>query len=275
MVERARFELSELTFDAKNFDKVIAQLKESIATAKEKAIKEQAMYRLAWAYLSKGEPDAAAKGFIDFVTEFPESERVASAYYQAGECRMKTKEYEAALEHFAAALKSKDPKEVRESALLRQGEAQGLVRKWEESAATYEQFQKTYPASKWIQHARLGAGWARENQKQYPQAIAEYRKVLAGKGTDEITARSQFQFGECLFALGKRDEAIQELMRVDVTYKFKEWSARALLEIGRVLEAKGENSAAVAQFKEVIKRFPDHGAAAVAKERLDALRSSM
>jgi TolA-binding protein len=275
MVERARFELSELTFDAKNFDKVIAQLKESIATAKEKAIKEQAMYRLAWAYLSKGDPDAAAKGFIDFVTEFPESERVASAYYQAGECRMKTKEYEAALEHFAAALKSKDPKEVRESALLRQGEAQGLVKKWEESAATYEQFQRTYPASKWIQHARFGAGWARENQKQYPQAIAEYRKVLAGKGADEITARSQFQFGECLFALGKRDEAIQELMRVDVTYKFKEWSARALLEIGRVLEAKGENSAAVAQFKEVIKRFPDHGAAVVAKERLDALRSSM
>ena len=268
LAERARFELSD-------YDAVIKQLKATLATAKEKIVKEQALYRLAWAYLGKHDPEAAVRQFEAFVTAFPESDLSASAYYQAGECRMKLKEFETARGHFAAALQAKNPQEVAEAALLRLGEAQGLVRKWADSAATYEQFQRTYPASKWLSQARLGAGWAYENNKQYPQALGEYGKVLAGKGTDEIAARCQFQIGECRFAQGQLGEAIQELMRVEVTYPFKEWSARALLEIGRVLEAKGDKPAAVRQFQEVIKKFPDHAAAAAAKERLDALRSAM
>ena len=275
LVERARFELSELTFDAKDFDKVLAQLKESIATAKDPAVREQSQHRLAWAYLSKNDPEAAARQFEIFVTAFPESALVASAYYQAGECRMKIKEFEVARGHFAAALKAKNPGEIAEAALLRLGEAQGLVKKWADSAATYELFQRTYPTSKWLLQARLGAGWAYENNKQYPQAQGEYGKVLAVKGTDEITARCQFQIGECLFAQGKLDEAIQEFTRVEVSYPFPEWSARALLEIGRVLEAKGNKPAAAAQFKEIIRKYPAVKAAAAAKERLDALRAEM
>ena len=275
LAERARFELSELTFDAKDFEKVLAQLKASIATAKDPAVRQQSQYRLAWAYLSKNDPDAAAKQFETFVNMFPDSELAASALYQAGESRIKTKEFALAAEHFAAALKAKNPQEIAESALLRLGEAQGLVRKWADSAATYELFQRTYPNSKWLQQARLGAGWAYENNKQYPQALGEYGKVLAGKGTDEITARCQFQVGECQFAQHKLDEAIQEFTRVEVSYPFPEWSARALLEIGRVLEAKGNKPAAVTQFKEIIRKYPAAKAAAAAKERLDALRAAM
>jgi TolA-binding protein len=275
LAERSRFELSELTFDAKNFDAVIAQLKESIATAKEKAVKEQAMYRLAWAYVSKNDPETAANNFEAFVTAFPESDDVASGYYQAGECRMKLKEYDPAMKHFAAAVAAKNNKEVHESALLRLGEAQALMFKWKESVATYQLYQNTYPTGKWIQQARLGTGWAFENQKQYQEAINEYTKVLVAKANDEVSARSQFQIGECLFGLNRLDAAIQEFARVETYQNFKDWTARALLEMGRVLEAKGDKPAAVARFKEVISRFPDNTAASVAKERLDALRGSM
>ncbi|MCX6998521.1 MAG: tetratricopeptide repeat protein [Kiritimatiellaeota bacterium] len=298
LAERARFELSELTFDAKDFEKVLAQLKASIATAKDPAVRQQSQYRLAWAYLGKNDPAAAAKEFEAFVTAYSESDLCASAYYQAGECRIKTKEFVLAAEHFAAALKAKNSREVAESALLRLGEAQGLLRQWADSAATYAQFQRAYPASPWLPQARLGAGWAYENGKKYPEALREYGKALAdkaqapttarahpakggrgqgpaGKGADEITARCQFQIGECLFAQGKLDEAIRELVRVEVSYPFPEWSARALVEIGRVLEAKGDQPAAVAQFKEVIRKYPGQSAAALAKERLDALRATM
>lgn len=275
LTERARFELSELTFDAKDFDKVIKQLIESVATAKEKTVKEQAMYRLAWAYHQKGDAESAAKEFEAVVKEFPQGDQAASAYYQAGECRLKIKEFELARDHFAAAVKARNAKEVHESALLRLGEMQGLMQQWKESAATYEEFQRTYPSSQYIQRARFGAGWAYEKQKLYPQAIAEYRKATANKAADETAARSQFQIGECLFAQGRHQEAIQELMRVDVNYRFKEWSAKAFLEIGRALEAKGDKTAAVAQFKEVVAKFADNDAALVAKERLNALRSSM
>jgi TolA-binding protein len=276
LAERSRFELAELTFDAKNFDTVIAQLTESIKTAKEPVVKQQAMYKLAWAYLSKNDADQAADAFEAFAVAFPNADTVATARYQAGECRMRLKEYDAAVQNFAAAVvKAGKTTEVHESALLRLGEAQALMLKWADSVATYRQYQMTYPTGKWLQHARLGAGWAFENQKQYRDAINEYSLVVATKNVDEIAARCQFQIGECLFAQGKYDQAIQEFTRVEVAYRFEEWSARALLEIGRALEAKGDKAGAIARFKELISRFPKNTAALVAKERLDALRASM
>jgi TolA-binding protein len=61
-------------------------------------------------------------------------------------------------------------------------------------------------------------------------------------------------------------------MRVEVNYRIKDWSAKALLEVARALEAKGDRDRATAQYREVIQRFSDHDVAAVAKERLDDLR---
>lgn len=274
LVERAGFELAELTFDTKNFDKVIGQLKETISSAREKAVKEQAMYRLGWAHLNKGDSEAAAVAFEALLKEFPQSDMAANAHYQAGECRLKIKEFEAANDHFLAAVKANNSKEVHESALLRLGETQGLVKQWKESAATYAQFQAAYPQSKWIQRARFGGGWAYENLKQYQQALGEYGKVVTAKVIDDLAARSQFQIGECFFALKEYDKALQELARVQVNYSSREWTPQALLEMGRVLETKGDKTAAMTQFREVIQKFPQHEVAVVAKERLDALRTA-
>ena len=274
MLDRARFEMSELTFDVKQFDNVIRDLKKALGETKDPALKQQVLERLAWAYVSKRDNDSAAKTFEALLTEFPQSEVAATAHYQAGEAKMKLVEYEAASVHFAAALNAKNSKEVIESSMLRLGESLGLVKKWEESANTYDRFQGSYTNSKWLQHARYGSGWARENLKQYDNAIQQYRKVIASKGTDEIAAKSQFQIGECLFSLKRYEDAIQEYMRLDVNYRIDEWNAKALLELGRVLEVKGDKPAAIARFKELIQRYPKDNAATVAKERLDALRSS-
>lgn len=272
VIERARFEMSELTFDAKQYDSVIADLKRSADTTKDPALREQVVYRLAWAHLAKNDQEEAAKAFEAVLAEFPKSDVAATAHYQAGECRMKLLEYQSARDHFAAALVAKNPGEIAESAQLRLGEANGLLKEWPASVKAYDQFQAAYPASRWIRHARLGSGWARENQKDFEGAILQYRKVTGGKEADELAARCQFQIGECLFALLRYGEAVQEFMRLDVSYRLPEWNAKALLELGRVLEAKGDKAAASARFKELIQRYPKDNAALVAKERLDALR---
>lgn len=274
MLDRARFEMSELTFDAKQYDNVVRDLQKALADAKDPLLKEQVQHRLAWAYWSKSDFESAAKAFEALLAQFPATDVAAAAYNQAGECRMKLGEYELACAHFTKALDAKNSKDVSESAMMRLAECLGLLKKWDDAAAMYDRFQATYPKSKWIQHARFGAGWAKENVKQYDAAISQYRKLIAEKATDEISAKSQFQIGECLFAQKKFDDAIQEFMRLDVNYRIDEWNARALLELGRVLEAKGDKQAAIARFRELIQRYPKDSASAVAKERLDALRSS-
>ena len=272
LIDRARFEMSELTFDAKQYDTVIADLQKAVANAKEPALREQVLYRLAWAYQSKGDPDETARAFEAVLKEFPNTDVAATAHYQAGESRMKTAEYVSARDHFAAALNTRKATEVSESSLLRLGESNGLLKEWAGCVKAYDQFQNAYPKSRWIQHARYGSGWARENQKDFHGAIAQYRRVLADKGTDEISAKCQFQIGECYFAMKQYDAAVQEFMRVDVAFRVEDINAKALLELGRVLEAKGDKAAAAERFKEVIGRYPKHNAAVVAKERLDGIR---
>jgi len=115
-------------------------------------------------------------------------------------------------------------------------------------------------------------GWALENLKRYEDAIKQFRTVVDAKERDVLSARCQFHIGECLYGLRRYDEALVELVRVQANHGYEEWAVKSLLEMGRVLEAKGDKAKAQDQFKEVIKRFPKHDAAKTAKERLDAIR---
>ncbi|MCG8509515.1 MAG: tetratricopeptide repeat protein, partial [Rhodospirillales bacterium] len=81
----------------------------------------------------------------------------------------------------------------------------------------------------------------------------------------------QFQIGECLFAKKDYDEAIKALMRVRVNYAYPQWSARALLEIGRALEESQRPADAAARYRELIEAYPDTNEATIAKQRLEKL----
>jgi TolA-binding protein len=78
-------------------------------------------------------------------------------------------------------------------------------------------------------------------------------------------ARAQFQIGECLVALGKHQDAIAELVKVDAAFAEPEWSAAALFEVGRVLVMLKRPDDAARQFDEVISRFPDSQWGAMAR----------
>ena len=199
----------------------------------------------------------------------------ASAAFQAGEARMQTKEYPAALEHFTKAVAAaKVGTDAHASALIRRGECEALTDQWQASQATYAAFIQQYGGAKHklLPRAEFGLGWAMENQKDYARAITAYRQATARGGKDALAARCQFQIGECLFASDKLDQAVKEFILVETTYAIPEWTARAILELGRIREAQDREDEAMDRYKEVIKRFPDTAAAGVAKTRLKALQ---
>jgi TolA-binding protein len=274
LIANAKLEMAELSFGDKKHDDVISQLKTAQAEIKDDKLKEQTLYRLGTAYFNKGAFEECAKVMESLLKEFPNSSLKASTAFHAGEARLKIKETLLARDHFQAAVQASAGKqaEIHESSLMRLAEVQGMIKQWKESAQSYESFLVTYPKSRWAGAARFGLAFMLERQGDYQRAIAEYRKVIAAQGTDEFAARSQLQTGECLFAMKKYDEAIQELIKVDIGFRFEDWKARAVLEIARALEAKGDKEKALAQYKEVMKRFPKHEVAAVAKKSADALR---
>ena len=272
LAPRVKTELAELTFDAKDYDKVISQLEQALPELQDRALREQALYRLGTALFNKGVFEKSAATFEGFIKEYPQSDLLVSATYQAGESRLKLLQTTAARDHFRAVTTMESAPAVMESALIRLGETQSMSKQWPEAATSYRAFLDRFPESRWGQRARYGYAFALEKQGRHEEALAEYGPLVAAKGKDELSARSQFQIGECLFALKKYDEAIKEFVWVTVKYGYEEWSVKALLEIGRVLEAKGDLEKAMDQFREVVQKYPDHDAATVAKQRLDALR---
>ncbi|MCP4375402.1 MAG: tetratricopeptide repeat protein, partial [bacterium] len=275
LVPDVTVDMGKIQFEAEKYDQVISAMKALLApTAKNKVsgtLRANALYLLGWSYAKTGKPEASATALEEMASLQGKGPTNASASFQAGEARRKLDQYQAALVHYRkAAAAGKGA--THEAALLRTAECEGLTNKWTESQATCKQFLELYPKSSLAPQVTLALGWACENLKQYPQAIAEYHKVIARKKNDALSARAQFQIGECLFVSNKLDEAITELVRVETKYSFPEWSAKALLELGRIRESQKNETEAIKRYNEVIERFPKTAAATVAKSLLRKLQ---
>ncbi len=159
------------------------------------------------------------------------------------------------------------------AATLRLGDALARAGMWAESREQFEEFLSKHADSPHAYEARFGIGWALEHEGRHEEAREAYSAVVAShKGP--TAARAQFQIGECLFAEEKFDEAVRELLRVDILYDYPEWSAAALYEAGRAFEQLRKFGEARRQFRDTIDRFPDSDWAPLARERLDRLASA-
>lgn len=274
-------DLAKLEFEAKQYEQVIARmvglLGEDLTRPLESpSLRERALYLLGWSYSRTDKPELSAKAFEQMArAQGKNGVMAASAAFQAGEARMRTREFGAALEHFAKAVESaKSGTEDHAAALIRRAECEGLTDQWKQSQATCTEFIKLYGRAKHklLPQARFGLAWAMENQQNYASAVEAYRTVTARGVKDALSARCQFQIGECLFASDKLDEAVKEFILVESVYGLPEWTARAILELGRVREAQDREQEAMDRYREVIKRFGDSAAAGVAKTRLKALQ---
>ncbi|HYF00032.1 MAG TPA: tetratricopeptide repeat protein [Planctomycetota bacterium] len=229
----------------------------------------RARYRLGVLRLSRGEAEPAALAFERLLEEEKEPAALARAAHQAGEARLRRKELDAAVAHFDRAISAGDANPLQDASLLRRAECEALASRWAEAERRYRELLERRPAGAHVADARVGLGWALENQGRFEDALEAYGQAVAAGGRSEAAARATFQRGECLFALKRHDDAVRELIRVEANYAFPAWSARALLEIGRVLKAQGRNEEAAARWEEVVRRYGSSDAAAAARQLLD------
>jgi len=289
LVETSIFELAELEFEAaakgavEQYDTAIRRLTGLVSKTKDPSLRSRAHYRLGWCHFNKETFDLAAKSFEIVLANKPPKEIALPAAYQAGEARLKRKEFKEALANYQKAVAA-NPSDntLHEQAQLRLGESLGLAANWPASEETYAKFITSYPEHDFIRKAHLGTGWAQENQKKHAAAIASYKKVTESGEPDEDGARAQFQIGECHLAQNDYNNAIKEFVRVTVIYSHPQWVSKALLEMGHTfdrqsdaLKAKGQLETATAakkqareRYQEVIEKYKDTDAATVAKTRL-------
>ncbi len=270
----ATLELAEIEYEAGNAASAATRLKPLVAS-QDQSLAARAAYRLGWCQVKAGEfADAAASFELVHAKSAKVPDLAAPAAYQAGEARRELDEYPAAIANYTRAAEIKpaaDQTHIPEQALLRLTETLALNGQYTESLAACERFSGQFPQSSLLRRVKFARGWALENLSRHAEAIAAYQAVLAGAEPDETAARAQFQIGECHLAANNLDQAIKELVKVEVNFAKNAWTPKALLEIGTALERKSDPANARARYEEVLAQFPDSPSAQVAKTRLEAL----
>jgi len=231
---------------------------------------EATAYRLGVAAQRVERHDDAVVALGAFADRWPDSDLVASASLICAESLVRLGRQSEARDHLERAVDRADGADVEAPALLRLGQCQAALTLWRESERTFETYLERHAGSRLDFQARFGLAWAIENQGRRQEAMEHYRRVV-DTHAGATAARAQFQIGECLFALGDHEEAVRELLRVDILYDYPEWSAAALYEAGRCFEAMQNADKAREQYALATERFPESDWAAMASERLAAL----
>ncbi|MFI4883511.1 MAG: tetratricopeptide repeat protein [Phycisphaerales bacterium JB064] len=256
----AAIDLADVHIEAKRYAQA-ASLLEPIA--KDNAT---AAYKAAWARYQLNDHRAV----IGLLNDHDFGSLAGPAAMLAGESLLALKRGREAAAQFATVIDRGGQGADPDAALLRLGEAHAAAQDWRQSQRAYERHRSEHAKSPRWYMAEFGIGWALENGGKPREAMPHYQAV-ADKHKGDTAARSQFQLGECLFALGEHEQAVRELLRVDILHASPTWSAAALYEAGRCYEAMGKVGEARAQYRAVQDRFAESDWAKAAGERLAAI----
>ncbi|MBK7403053.1 MAG: tetratricopeptide repeat protein [Phycisphaerales bacterium] len=248
-----------------------AKLMETQPAIVEPAMQEQLTYRHAAMDSALGRHADVIERLQHFDEQYPKSTLAPPANILLGDAYVATARPSEAADAYRRAAESPSD-ETQGAALLRLGDALGRSGAWAKSREAFEQYLADHADSPFAYEAQFGRAWALEHEGDTAKAREAYAKVVAAH-QGPTAARAQFQIGECLFAEGRHEEAVRELLRVDILYQYPEWSAAALYEAGRAFEQLRKFGEARQQYRETLERFPESDWGPLARERLGRLAS--
>ena len=266
----AAYRLAELSIARDDLESAAALLE--AATRAHRPMREQlcasVLYQLAWCRHSLGDPASAIAVLDDATCDFGYLSGQTARL--RGEALSELSRHAEASASFASALTHQLPDGHVGPALLRLGESAAAAQDWEASVDAFTRHRAHAPESERWFIAEFGIGWAREHLNDHRGAMKHYGRVVDDhEGT--TAARAQFQLGECLFALGRHEDAIREFLRVDTMHAESEWTAAALYEAGRCFEALNRIGAARRQYRQVLSAHAESAWAEATRERLAAI----
>ncbi|MDY7109838.1 MAG: tetratricopeptide repeat protein [Planctomycetota bacterium] len=271
-------ELAELEADGDRYEEATRLLRRLLdakppSPQPDPDVRGQALYRLGVCEYNLEHFELAADLLGEFIDASNDSPLLPSAYLLCGESLVRTGAHQRAAVRLRRVVDDHSDSDAFAPALLRLGECLAVLQHWARSEEVFALHRQRFPHSDLWFKAQFGLAWARENQDRHRQAIETYREIVAGHD-GPTAARAQFQIGECLFAQGMPEEAVRELLKVDILYAYPEWSAAALYEAGRCFEELNKPAEARAQFQQVQEHYSDSSWAKLASERLARLSAA-
>lgn len=241
------------------------------ATRAPHARRADALYKLAFAQLARGEVDGARRALAKFQAEHADSPLAPEAGFLAGECAYRGGDLAAAATAFAAVLPGARG-ELRARILFRAGLTAGALERWNECEAALSELARDHADFPNLAEGELWRGRALLAQKKLRPARAAFERTLA-LDQGELAAGARLGLGRIAAAEGKHDAALSEYLKVALLFAHEPSVAEALYRAGEALEALGDPAKAAARYREVLAEHARSTFAAAARERLAVLET--
>ena len=167
-----------------------------------------------------------------------------------------------------------DGADVEEEELTDEELGEGAAEEVTAEEATVEEVTATTPPAPISDAARrlYDESYTLFHEKRYLESEEGFGRFLDLYPNVDLADNAQFWIGECRYARGEYDEALEAFMATVGRYPDGNKVADALYKAGRCLEALDDRERAAATYEEVGRRFPSSAAATAARERLADMR---
>ena len=124
-----------------------------------------------------------------------------------------------------------------EAALYKKASDLFYARDYAGAISVYRQLESEYPQGGYVDHAEYWIGECQFALKQYPEAIASFRKVLEFKQTEKADD-AQFKLGYCYLRMGDPKQATAEFRKFVSLYPDSEYFEKAKSELTKLESAE-------------------------------------
>ncbi|HBO42562.1 MAG TPA: hypothetical protein DD670_01230 [Planctomycetaceae bacterium] len=268
------FHAAELEYDRQNFIVALTTYRDVATKTTDPFLKERALHKLACSYLEMKQFDKALESFAAQQKEFPQGALVVDAAFMEGETLARRGQFEAALaayERMLAMSAKPADKHLRAAALLKAGQAATRLNQWDKSLVLLTKGAGEEPDSPYLPEILLEQGRAQEQLGRLDEAAQLYAAV-PGKTGGEPAARARFLLGQLLARQEKHNEAIRTFYQVIYDeQELPQWQADATYEAARSFEALKNTDQAKKLYRELVTKYPESDKQPSAQKRLDAL----
>ena len=272
----ARLEQAEIYASRGQHDAAIPLLAEAIDLEPEQPLLDRIHLRLGACLLDKGDTKAAIEQFAP-ATQNKNPVIFGEANFRLAQVKIIEKDFNGAinlLTPFRDKGEFQNIPGISERALLSLGHAYAYANQHEPSRQALETLFNRFGNSPLRFEARFGFAQARQQQKNWDDAINHYREAIkaAAIGQSELAARAQLNMGICFNEKKQFAEAENVLLPISYLYDYPDHTAAALLEAARAKLGLQKKDEAKALLERVIKSHPNSHFAEAAQERLDQLK---
>ena len=273
ILKNSEINIAKCLYKLGNIKESLKKFNEIIDRYPQTQITQESLLWLGDHYLQSSDFENAATYYLQFIENFPGSDKLPSAYFQLGQAYQGQSRYNDAVNILKKIDDTTDPTLY---AKARLAIAEIFSKEFDQESAiqTYEKILSTSP--EFSRDALVKIADVHKKEDDHLKAIEAYQKALASdKGRSRIkNAELQFAIGDTFELLNKKDRAVETYFKIPYLYaKETAWIVKAYLRIARIFEDQEKWEKARTIYKKIIDLRTDERK--FAEERLDWIRDNI